>query len=87
MEYPDLLEQNPWWEEAERIDDDEKIRVFETGDLKRYPRIFDEFEFSTSKVYTVRGPRQVGKTTLQKLLIRKLLEEGVPPQSILYYSY
>ena len=37
-------------------------------------------------VYVLRGPRQVGKTTLVKLQIKKFLNEGISPWNILYYS-
>ncbi|WP_052295949.1 ATP-binding protein [Pseudothermotoga thermarum] len=39
----------------------------------------------TSK-YTIRGPRQVGKTTFLKLYIKKLLESGIPPSRILFLT-
>ncbi len=32
------------------------------------------------------GPRQVGKTTALKLLVKRLLEEGRDPRSLFYYS-
>ena len=38
-------------------------------------------------VYTLRGARRVGKTTLLMMEIRRLLGEGVPPRNILYYSF
>jgi hypothetical protein len=37
-------------------------------------------------VYTLRGPRQVGKTTLVKLKIRELLKT-IPKWNIMYYSF
>ncbi len=37
-------------------------------------------------VITLRGPRQVGKTTFLKQLIRKLLQDGHNPQNIFYFS-
>ena len=37
-------------------------------------------------VYTLRGPRQIGKTTLIKLQIKQMLEDGVPPLHIMYYT-
>jgi len=37
-------------------------------------------------VYVLRGPRQVGKTTSIKLLIKNILEKGVNPEDILYLS-
>lgn len=38
-------------------------------------------------VYSLRGPRQVGKTTLLKLEIKRLLEAGVPAKNVFYYSF
>jgi len=35
-------------------------------------------------IYILTGARQVGKSTLIKLIIKKLLEEGAPPQQIFY---
>ncbi|MEW6041333.1 MAG: AAA family ATPase [Elusimicrobiota bacterium] len=86
MEYQDLLEQNPWWEAAQGIEKDEKIKIFEASTLKWYSPTYKEFDFSHSEIYTIRGPRQVGKTTLLKLLIKKLLKEGISPQAIFYYT-
>ncbi|WP_369819174.1 ATP-binding protein [Thermosipho sp. 1223] len=37
-------------------------------------------------MYILRGPRQIGKTTVLKLLIRKLIKLGKNPVSILYVS-
>ena len=43
------------------------------------------FEPSNTVVYTLRGPRQVGKTTLVKLQIKDFLDGGTNPWNILYY--
>jgi hypothetical protein len=43
-------------------------------------------DFSKDIVYTLRGPRQVGKTTLLKLLIAEKYETGIPAQNLLYYA-
>lgn len=40
----------------------------------------------TPLLYTVRGSRQVGKTTLAKLLLRDLLARGIPPRCLCYFS-
>ena len=86
MEQWELIEQNPWWENPEKINEDSKIKEFSHSRLQWFPRIFNEFDFSSFKIYTIRGMRQVGKTTLLKLLIRKLLHENYPSKSIFYYS-
>ena len=43
-----------------------------------------DFADDRTVVYTLRGPRQVGKTTLAKLQIKKFLDGGVHPLCILY---
>lgn len=47
-----------------------------------------KYDFSSNGhvIYTLRGSRQVGKTTLIKLQIKKFLKDGIPPENILYYS-
>jgi predicted AAA+ superfamily ATPase len=37
-------------------------------------------------IYTLGGGRQIGKSTLLKQWIAELLEEGVPPSSIMFYT-
>ena len=84
-----LVKQNPWWQDPNRINDDEKI--MEWNDAIRYePELLRtiQYDFSpnNSVVYTLRGLRQVGKTTLIKLQIKRFLDRGVSPISIMYYT-
>jgi len=37
-------------------------------------------------IYTLRGPRQVGKTTLLKIIIAEHLKKDEPPQNLFYYA-
>ena len=46
-----------------------------------------DFEPHNTVVYTLRGPRQVGKTTMIKLQIMRFLKMGVCPWNIFYYSF
>lgn len=80
-----LQEQNPWWRSG-TIAGDRNLRALEQMPFQREPTVLDDLDLSQPNVYTLRGPRQVGKTTACKLLIGKLLERGVPPTRILYYS-
>lgn len=82
----EFLEQNPWWQDKNAIARDPKILDFENNKIKWIPPIFNDIQFVPPKIYTIRGPRQVGKTTLLKLLIRKLINGGTAPKAILYYS-
>ena len=51
------------------------------------PLLFTERELQESNVYTLRGPRRVGKTTALKLLIKSLIENGIfDPCSIVWVT-
>ena len=86
-----MEKENPWWRGAESIEYDEKIIQW-TKSAARYDpplraKIEYDFEPDNTVVYTLRGPRQTGKTTLVKLQIRDLLRRGVCPWNIFYYSF
>jgi len=82
----DLLIFNPWWDIPERIEADRSIEGYRESKLRWHPQIKDEFELNLDAVYTLRGPRQVGKTTVIKMIVKELLENGLPPQAIFYYA-
>jgi len=81
---------NPWWKDPANILKDKKIKEWENSTIKYIPRlkykITYDFEPSNTVVYTLRGPRQVGKTTLVKLQIKEFLQKKISPWNILYYS-
>ena len=79
MEVKQITEQNPWWEDKKRIDEDEKIK--ET--LSKTHRLEYTFEDGNSLII---GPRQVGKTTFLKLFIKDLIDKGTDSKRILYFS-
>jgi len=63
----------------------ESFKEYTRAKVKWDPRIRHKFS-NEDVVYTLRGPRQVGKTTLIKLNIRDLLDKGVPARNIFYYD-
>jgi len=87
VSFTDLVEHNPWWKGRNAILDDDKVQTFEASKIKWQPRLGHFFRWDSDLIYTLRGPRQVGKTTLLKLLIRKLLlVDGVQPAAVFYYN-
>jgi len=72
----DLRSQNPWWQELPQ-------RRLPTGRRWLFSRLLARIREPLAPVLLVRGPRQVGKTTLQLQLIDQLLSDGVPPRHIL----
>ncbi|MFN9295250.1 MAG: ATP-binding protein, partial [Planctomyces sp.] len=72
---------NPWWRGLPRI---------ETPDMRRwaYDEVLKRFDANIAPVVAMRGPRQVGKTTIQQQVIERfLLLEQVPPQQILRVQF
>jgi uncharacterized protein len=82
----ELSAQNPWWRDPSAIDRDPKLLQLSALPFQRRPSILDSFRLDQPNVYTLRGPRQTGKSTAVKLLIRDLIRRGFPPRRILYAS-
>lgn len=91
MEYTALLEKqilgrlkvdNPWWTEG-------KIPSYYQAMSPRlyldmfYPLVKD---VSIQRALILMGPRRVGKTVMLYHCIQRLIDEGVPPQNIIYVS-
>lgn len=77
---------NPWWKGKKYIQEDKHINEFEEKKYKWVPKLLNELEIISNNVFTLRGPRQVGKTTFMKLLIKKLLEKDIDEKSIFFWN-
>lgn len=84
---PTLSDDNPWWKSTEKINDDPQIIEWEKSSIKWDPRIRHTFDHTNDLFYSLRGPRQIGKTTLVKLQIREFLQNGISPWNIMYYAF
>lgn len=76
-----LRDMNPWWREE---------RLAGLQIMKRWPfqrMLSDISGKGLAPVTVLRGPRQVGKTTLINQVIGRLLEEGVAPKRILRLQF
>ncbi len=71
----DLTILNPWWKGKEYLREDKHIRDFEEMKYKWLPKLFEKINLKPNNLFSLRGPRQVGKTTLVKLLIKDLLKK------------
>ena len=80
----DLTLLNPWWEAKEAINRDKHIEQLARHKYIYEPELLQE-NFRQANIYTIRGPRQVGKTTFLKQLIRKWLKKH-EPKEIFYWS-
>jgi uncharacterized protein len=74
--------QNRWWLDPAEIQRDRHLRRLAEAPLRWEPPL--PFTFDRDAIYTLRGPRQVGKSTILKRQIAELLADGWPAHRLLY---
>lgn len=84
MEFDRLIEQNPWWREAALLAQDPHLARFDQAPVKLAHPVERDLGTASTGIQVMRGPRQVGKTTLLKRLVRRLLEDGTDPRDVCY---
>lgn len=78
--------QNPWWR-GESLKFDPVIEQYSRQSLKWRPTVLDKIDLNQDNIYCLYGSKGVGKTTLLKLVIKKLIEQNkVNPNNIFFYS-
>ena len=85
MDFSVLGMYNKWWQGGISIDvlEKELIGKYEAATFKRvYEKFFD---YKTNGLYVLRGPRQIGKSTLIKYTIFDLLKKGKNRRAIFYF--
>lgn len=85
MSVPEFAEKNPWWLEKNAIDQDPLVTGWESSRFQWVPRLAETVQWDVDVIYVLRGPRQVGKTTLLKLKVRDLIRSGIEPRHIFYW--
>lgn len=76
----DLVRQNPWWQ-------GQPLPVIPS--FRRWPhdKLRQRLSNPIAPVLVMRGPRQIGKTTLQLQLVQALLQDGTAPRRILRVQF
>jgi predicted AAA+ superfamily ATPase len=77
----ELNRQNPWWSNSSRLAED---LIKEKRDA--YPRLLDHVQ-NNDLITVLTGLRRVGKTTIIKQIINKILPKTEEKERILYYSF
>lgn len=80
-----LVESNPWWTSPDAIRQDPVLARRARARLRWTPRVVEDLDLTLPAVYTIRGPRQVGKTTALKLMIERSLARS--QDGVLYHSF
>ncbi len=86
MDLERMSEQSPWWGDATSLARDPHLVRYDALSLKLGHPVEEDVAHESTGIQVLRGPRQVGKTTLVKRLVRKLLQRGVPARHVLYLA-
>ena len=86
IDYSYLTLQNPWWRDAAAIEEDDKIKEFESLKFQYHPTQILDVKLRMEDITLIAGPRQTGKSTAIKLLIRKLIREKWNPHHLFYFN-
>ena len=85
-----LTTMNPWWSKGRDFKHyDTDLSNFNSPNtvikFERLERLYTRL--APGKVFIIKGPRRIGKTLLLKLLVEKLLDDGLSSGSIFYFSF
>lgn len=86
MEFSDFLIQNIWWKGKEYLKDDKHLREYREKKYQWQPAILRDIKLIPGNLFSLRGPRQIGKTTLVKLVIESLIQGGIQENAVFYTS-
>lgn len=86
IDYNYLTLQNPWWQNAAAIENDDKIKEFGSLKFQYHPTQILDVKLRAGDIILISGPRQTGKSTAIKLLIRKLIQDGWNPRHLFYFN-
>ena len=84
--YKEIFKLNPWWENPSLIKKDVKLEELGEMSFQWTPPIINKINLNVDAIYSIRGPRQVGKSTAIKLMIKDLLlKKKVNSFNIFYF--
>lgn len=84
VKFVEIANQNPWWKYGNEFNIYDRDLVSFQNQRIQVKR--EGIELGQGDIVVIRGCRQIGKTTYMKLLVTRLIEDGVEPRKILYLS-
>lgn len=79
-----LTRSNPWWTTEGWEAADPQLAAAAGAPFKRTPSVLDDI--TPPNLYTLRGPRRVGKSTVLKQSVARLCHAGIDPRRIAYFA-
>jgi hypothetical protein len=81
-----ILAQNPWWTDPGWRARDRQLTLLGSQPMRLPTEFVATTDLAAPGIHTLRGPRQVGKTTDLKLLVERALGAGRAARSIVYLT-
>lgn len=81
-----ILRQNPWWTSSTWRGTDPHLQLLEAQPVRLSADFVATLDLHAPGIHTLRGPRQVGKSTDLKLLVELALASGFQPRSVVYLA-
>ncbi len=81
-----ITAQNPWWSDRGWSAADRQLELLAGQPMRLPADLAGTIDLTRAAIHTLRGPRQVGKSTDLKLLVQRALAEGREPRSIVYLT-
>lgn len=81
-----IFAQNPWWSGRGWPTGDRQLGLLAGQPMRLPAELVGTIDLTRAAIHTLRGPRQVGKSTDLKLLVERALAEGHEPRSIVYLT-
>lgn len=80
----ELTRSNPWWTNPEWEHNDPHLVTAARAPFQRHSAVLDDCR--PPNLYTLRGPRRAGKSTLLKQTVARLCNSGLDPRRIYYFA-
>ncbi len=82
-----IVRQNPWWTGAGWEAEDPHLQLLAAQPRRLRAELVDAIDLRAPGIHTLRGPRQVGKSTELKLIVQRALAQGMPARSVVYLAF
>jgi len=86
MKLENLRFQNPHWDRVEDFYRDPLLERLKTAPKILFHPVKNRIILESDRIFIMKGPRQIGKSTLVKLLLKELLQSGTSPGLLLYLA-
>ena len=75
---------SPWLVKSEWHNDDRQISLVKQSGIE-FRHLNKDFSFNPGTISIIRGPRQIGKTTECKLIVREGIIKDKKPEQFIYF--